>query len=753
MTPRGAALLLSLAALPAFGQEDPATTGPHAVTTVEYTQGDSVFTPAGFPGPVEFTAVVHHPTDLANGPYPLVLYLHGRHDTCVSAFTWPCPSHDPIRSYLGYNYSGTQLASHGYIVISISANGINAADNGTSDLGAAARAELIDRHLEFWRTLNTVGAQPFGTQFVGRVDLTRVGTMGHSRGGEGVMRHFSYNAAKSQPFPLKIIVPIAPTDFSRWQVSQNVAVGQFLPYCDGDVSDLQGVHYYDDARYAMSGTGFQSYITVMGANHNFFNSAWTPPNAGAVDDWGIPSDPHCGTGAGNGRLTATQQRDVGLAYLATFFRTAVGNETRFLGYIDGSAGKPPTVAGLTLHASYQGNDSQRRDLNRLLAAADLTTDFLSGASSQTGLSPHDVCGGEAPQPQHCQAGQDTSRQPHTTPSFMAPSRRGLSQLRTGWSATGATYVNQIPAGPMRNVSAFAYLQFRATVDFADTRNPAGSARDFSVRFSDGFGGQQTLRVGQFSGALFYPPGTEAPVPKVLQNTVRLPLSSLTAVSLSNLSEVAFVFDQQPSGALLISDLQFYGSREAPAEMVSPAPGSALTGPTVTFSWTTGSGVSQYWLYVGSSVGAADIYSASQGTATSGTVSNLPMDGRTVFVRLWSLIGSTWQFRDYTYQAFTPPPAEIYSPAPGSTLPGATVTFLWTDGFGASTYWLYVGNSLGGNDIYSASQGLVNEGTVSNLPMDGRTLYVRLWSWIDGQNRWIFSDYTYRAAGGTGGGDM
>ncbi|HEX6737468.1 MAG TPA: hypothetical protein VF310_04245, partial [Vicinamibacteria bacterium] len=94
---------------------------------------------------------------------------------------------------------------------------------------------------------------------------------------------------------------------------------------------------------------------------------------------------------------------------------------------------------------------------------------------------------------------------------------------------------------------------------------------------------------------------------------------------------------------------------------------------------------------------------------------------------------------------------IYSPAPGSTLPGATVTFLWTDGFGASTYWLYVGNSLGGNDIYSASQGLTTEGTVSRLPTDGRTLYVRLWSWIDGQG-WIFSDYTYRAAGGTGGGN-
>jgi hypothetical protein len=565
-----AAAVLAFLAAPARAQApDPAASGPHAVTTVEYTQGDTAFTPAGFPGPVEFTGVVFHPTDLGNGPYPLVLYLHGRHAVCTGTFTWPCPAgQQPIRSYRGYDYSGQQLASHGYIVISISANGINARDNGVNDLGAAARAELVDRHLQFWRTLNTSGAAPFGTQFVGRVDLARVGTMGHSRGGEGVMRHFSFNAGRPAPFPLAVIVPIAPTNFSRWQVNQGIAVAQLLPYCDGDVSDLQGVHYYDDARYRMSAGGYQGYVTVMGANHNFFNTVWTPGlGPGASDDWSLTGDPHCGTGAGSGRLSAAQQRAVGQAYLAAFFRTEVGGEDGFLGYIDGTLGQPPTVASLDLHTSFHGHEGQRRDLNRLLAAADLTTNALGGASNQMGLTPHDLCGGPSPQPQHCLAGQATSRQPHTTPSARS-TLRGMSSLRTGWSAPGGTYDNQIPAGPPRDLSGFDVLQFRASVNFADARN-GGGAQDFSVRFGDAAGGSQTLRVGQFSDALFFPPGAQGAVPKVLQNTVRLPLSSLTAIDRTQVSEVAFLFGS--SGALLLSDIHFYRSDATP-----PAPSFTLT---------------------------------------------------------------------------------------------------------------------------------------------------------------------------------
>ena len=53
---------------------------------------------------------------------------------------WPCTRNkQPIPSYKGYDYVSEVLASHGYVVVSVSANGINAVDNSVFDLGATAR--------------------------------------------------------------------------------------------------------------------------------------------------------------------------------------------------------------------------------------------------------------------------------------------------------------------------------------------------------------------------------------------------------------------------------------------------------------------------------------------------------------------------------------------------------------------------------------------------------------------------------------
>ena len=559
-------LILALGNQAAFGQTpDPSLRGTFVTTNEEYDLGNQAFTPTGFPAAVEVRAVVWFPTDLAKGPFPIVIYLHGRHSTCFtgssSFLEWPCAAgHQPILSFRGYDYSADQLASHGYIVVSISANGINARDNSVSDLGASARAELIQRHLDLWKQFNTTGGSPFGTTFVGKVDMTRVGTMGHSRGGEGVLRHFIFNKAQPSPYPVKVVVPIAPTNFSRWQVNDGVAVAQLLSYCDGDVSNIQGIHAFDDARYKVRSSGYQQYVAVMGGDHNFYNSNWTPGSAfPSSDDWTNTTDPHCGTVAGNGRLTASQQRSTALAYLSSFFRSEVGGESALKPFIDGTGGLPPSLAAFNLHVSYQPADPQRRDLNRLQTSADLSTNFLAGTVTQTGLSPNDMCGGLSPQPQHClAANQSTTRQPHTAPSSLS-TLPGLPQLRTGWSAIGSAFVNNIPAGPNRDMSAFEFFQFRTTLNFTDTRNPSGQSRDFSIRFTDGAGASQSLRVGQFSKALFFPPGTNGAVPKVWHNTVRIPLSGLTAVDKTNISRVEFLFDQSTSGALLVSDLHFYDS--------------------------------------------------------------------------------------------------------------------------------------------------------------------------------------------------
>ncbi len=87
-------------------------------------------------------------------------------------------------------------------------------------------------------------------------------------------------------------------------------------------------------------------------------------------------------------------------------------------------------------------------------------------------------------------------------------------------------------------------------------------------------------------------------------------------------------------------------------------------------------------------------------------------------------------------------AEISSPTPGSTLPGSSVTFQWNPGDSATQYWLMIGTWLGGDTLYSADQGLLTSAPVSGLPTDGRTVYVRLWSYVNGQ--WISNDYQYKA---------
>ena len=549
--------------------QDPSLPGPFAVTREEYDFGDTAFTPPGFPGPVEIRGSVHYPTNWTGAPLPLIVFLHGRHGVCFQGttagpFEWPCtPPNQPIPSYKGYDYISQILASSGYMVVSISANGINAVDNSTTDFGALARAQLIQEHLNLWATFNSVGGAPFGTKFVGKINMQRIGTMGHSRGGEGVVRHFVLNQSLGSPYGIKAVFALAPVDFSRFVIN-NVPFAVLLPYCDGDVRDLQGVHFYDDARYNVPGDPTAKHsILVLGANHNFYNTIWTPGGfpAGTSDDWlgFIPSgstDPHCGTGAGNGRLTDVQERATAMVYLSAFLRVYVGGESQFLPLLTGAASPPVSAGTSDLFVSYHAPDipQLRKDVNRLLDATNLTASTLGGAVTGSGLSPYVVCGGPLPQPAQCLSGQSSVRQPHTVPSLFS-SATGLSQLMTGWSASTATLVHDIPAG-QRNVSGFEALRFRAGVNFDDVRNVAGMAQDFTVTLTDGAAATASVRVSNSSRSLFYPPGAINAVPKIFLNMVRIPLSSFVGINLTDVRSITFKFDQKPQGALMVTDLAF-----------------------------------------------------------------------------------------------------------------------------------------------------------------------------------------------------
>ncbi|MGH9644082.1 MAG: hypothetical protein ACRD3Q_16870, partial [Terriglobales bacterium] len=195
----------------------------------------------------------------------------------------------------------------------------------------------------------------------------------------------------------------------------------------------------------------------------------------------------------------------------------------------------------------------------------------------------------------------------------------------------------------------------------------------------------------------------------------------------------------------IASFKFPGCTSA-AAMVSPQTGNTFSGTSATFSWTTGTGASVYWMWIGSAQGTNNYYDAGQQLNTSVTVNTLPVNGSTVYVRLFSWINGGWQYRDYTYTAanFPPVAATMSSPTPGSTFTSASATFQWSKGTNVTSYWLYIGTTgVGSFNVYDGNQSTRTSLTVSNLPTTGGTLYVRLYSWIN--SAWQFNDYTYTEA--------
>ena len=204
-------------------------------------------------------------------------------------------------------------------------------------------------------------------------------------------------------------------------------------------------------------------------------------------------------------------------------------------------------------------------------------------------------------------------------------------------------------------------------------------------------------------------------------------------------------------ALLIISLNAAFAQSTPATMTSPTPGSTLTGSSVVFTWSAGSGPTAYWLDVGNVAGGNQYYqSGNLGDVLTITVNGLPTDGSAVYVTLYSMIDGQWQSVPYTYTAFNLAAAGgvLTTPAPSSTLTGSSVTFDWTAGAGASAYWLDVGSTAGGNQYYqSGNLGTALTTTVNGLPTDGSTIYVTLNSLIGGV--WSGTPYTYTAFNSSG----
>ncbi len=468
------------------------------------------------------------PLPAGSDRYPVVLFLHGRHATCASGspFNPSCPPGDRIPSHRGYDYILDALAKQGYIAISVDAYDIQPSGSTTN---YEARGVLILEHLNRMRDWDVGGTDPWGGMFQGRIDMSRIAIAGHSRGGEGVVAAVEIDVAQPLTYGHNIdaVIAIAPTNQqsgSPWEVL-------YTPYllligaADGDVSNLQGFTPWDNAYPTGSTPQFEKSLAYMhGANHNFWNTVWTPSFG-----WAYSSDD--GSGYLGPRLTEAEQRQTGLVPITGFVLQHLGGLAPYREIFTGHL-PIASMPNDQMHWSYQHPTHKVLDD---FENSNVALNTLGGAA----LFPGSLSATEA------SVG---------TCSFH-PSSNGTARI--SWTAAGDIYESQLPIG-QRDVSAYSHLTFRVTqMHDNGVLNPINQEQNLIVRLVDGGGNYRKVLTVDFRD-IPYPYQRYSSTYPCQMKSVRIPLRNFTmnnsGVDLTDIVRVEIEFPA--TGKIAIDDLQF-----------------------------------------------------------------------------------------------------------------------------------------------------------------------------------------------------
>jgi dienelactone hydrolase len=253
------------------------------------------------------------------GPFPLALIVHGNHN--MAEFSDP-----------GYAYLGELLASRGIILASIDENFLNSGLFHDPPKQQAVRGWMLLEHLKLWKEWN----QAEGNPFHGKVDMSRIAVMGHSRGGEAAATAAAFNRMKYAPedanikfdygFSIKAVVAIAPADGQykpagqpRW--IEDVSYLTLQGAHDMDVASFDGSRQWDHVRYTRPGPWFKAEIYAYRANHGQFNTAWGRDDAGKPLGWLLNLKP---------LMPADEQRRISKTYISAFLEATLKDHREYI---------------------------------------------------------------------------------------------------------------------------------------------------------------------------------------------------------------------------------------------------------------------------------------------------------------------------------------------------------------------------------------------------------------------------------------
>lgn len=450
------------------------------------------------------------PADIstARPNYPLIVIVHGNG-----------------QNYTSYDFLLQHFAHNGFIAASVDCR-YNSISHGMNGLG---RANVLFEHLSI---LNG----DFGATV-----QNNIGIMGHSRGGEGVIKAARLNQQNALGHNINAVISLAPTDQYGKEVFGGAwAAPYFILYgsLDGDIDGSHWVTGYDlpqtgFALYDRASGATKSMAFVYGATHNGFIT--TNSDAEFAD---LPN-----------ALDPVHQKTISQGYMNAFFRLHLKAESKWAGIFKGEW-QPQAVTqalggAIEIYPQYKEATGVKVFDNfegPHTATSWQQTSLTGGTLDQTGL-PAD--------PTENAFYLMDPKSPHDT-----------SGLQLQWNSIGDEIIFTLPVGD-RNLSTFETLSFRITQKAGSILNPANQSQNLRVALKDSTPNERAVRLSGFAEIPYPHTRNNANLIKSAMRTMRIPLKSYTIVcagipqvNLSDVVTLSFRFSEKAQGEIAIDDIEF-----------------------------------------------------------------------------------------------------------------------------------------------------------------------------------------------------
>jgi dienelactone hydrolase len=484
------------------------------------------------------------------GPFPVVFIFHAAHGGCPidasipdsTRETWPCPSAAEQRNDVGLTYLVSALAARGYVAVAPNLNAVYASAFGAFGPEVRRYPDVFEAHLNGLIRANREDTDALDVSLVGKLDLARIGMVGHGHGSLLAMQSArartdrgSRSDAAEGNGPLIGTLLVAP--LYSLEGDADIPLSVILPSCDGIATDLNGQGYYEDARLDKSREHFAASVYLVGANHNAFNEVVKDDDAEALTiSSGCQSD--------SARAAREGQRGFLAQYAPDFFDVALGNdEAASQAGLNPNAGAPFQLYGQLVQTALAVPGVQRSIIIQPRMRDDLGYNGFGGYATTSG--PAEV--------EFCEYRRLCGRWP------LSPGNP--SQARFAWTTTVSAQWEMPLDDEGVDVSQYDALHLRAALDPSDYLNAHRKRQSLRLTLTDMSGRSASVTVDDTSPALAYPPGglnlrAWGWAGHAFLNSVRVPILSFRGIDLVRVRSLTLSPSGDLSGSLFVADVEF-----------------------------------------------------------------------------------------------------------------------------------------------------------------------------------------------------